>query len=117
MPQRPGKACRVNHCPCIVKDMSNAGFCDKHKDRAGWHNNERLKGNRHARGYGSAWDKLRKNVLARGMNLCQHCKAQGKFAKATHVDHIKPKSQGGSNALTNLQALCVTCHNHKTATE
>jgi 5-methylcytosine-specific restriction protein A len=61
--------------------------------------------------------KLRQEVLERDAFLCQFCLAQGVFTKATHVDHIKPKSQGGSNALTNLQALCKACHATKTATE
>jgi 5-methylcytosine-specific restriction endonuclease McrA len=34
-----------------------------------------------------------------------------------HVDHIIPRSQGGTNDPKNLQALCITCHGKKTALE
>lgn len=44
------------------------------------------------------------------------CKAQGTLVRATVVDHIKPLARGGTHDKGNLQALCVTCHNRKTAT-
>ena len=31
------------------------------------------------------------------------------------VDHVLPKTQGGSDALDNLRTLCVPCHKHFTA--
>ena len=34
-----------------------------------------------------------------------------------HGDHIKLKSQGGSNAKENIQTLCVLCHMAKTYSE
>ena len=36
---------------------------------------------------------------------------------ATEVDHIVPKSAGGTDAMDNLQALCKSCHSRKTAKE
>jgi len=33
------------------------------------------------------------------------------------VDHIVPKSAGGTDAYDNLQALCYSCHNRKTLAE
>jgi HNH endonuclease. len=36
---------------------------------------------------------------------------------AKHVDHIIPKSQGGTDDDGNLQSLCAACHRAKTARE
>ena len=37
--------------------------------------------------------------------------------KATEVDHIKRKEDGGTDAIDNLQSLCGPCHATKTAKE
>lgn len=70
---------------------------------------------RHERGYGTAWDKLRKAILARDTHLCQPCKAKGRATAAQAVDHIKPKANGGTDDPSNLQAICNECHDAKTA--
>lgn len=70
---------------------------------------------RHARGYGTAWDKLRKTILERDKHLCQPCLGQGRFTAASQVDHIKPKAKGGTDDPDNLQAICGPCHDDKTA--
>lgn len=58
---------------------------------------------RHARGYGSAWEKLRLIVLQRDCYLCQPCRRSSHLKPAREVDHIKPKAQGGTDALDNLE--------------
>lgn len=75
------------------------------------------KTSRHDRGYGSEWDKLRKRILTRDKHLCQECKRNGRIATGNHVDHIVPKAKGGTDAEGNLQTLCLTCHEAKTARE
>lgn len=72
---------------------------------------------RHERGYGTEWDKLRKRVLERDAHLCQcsYCKADGRTTVATEVDHILPKAKGGTDAMSNLQAINKQCHVRKTA--
>lgn len=72
---------------------------------------------RHARGYGSAWDKLRLLALRRDRHLCIPCMAGGRPTPATQVDHIRPKAKGGTDDLANLQSICTECHAAKTATE
>jgi 5-methylcytosine-specific restriction endonuclease McrA len=66
--------------------------------------------NAHQRGYCSpGWKAARREVLLRDAYQCQICKAcvSGKRA---HVDHIVPKSKGGSDEVSNLRCLCVSCH-------
>jgi ATP adenylyltransferase len=44
-------------------------------------------------------------VLTRTRGRCECCGAH-EHQRALEVDHIVPKNQGGSDAITNLQALC-----------
>jgi 5-methylcytosine-specific restriction enzyme A len=74
-------------------------------------------GSRHARGYGAAWDRIRRIALRRDSYLCQTCLAQGRPTTATQVDHIVPKAKGGTDDLGNLSSVCAPCHMAKTATE
>jgi len=71
---------------------------------------------RHARGYGSSWDALRKQVLE-DEPLCRMCTAKGRVKLAVDVDHIKPKAKGGDDDLGNLQPLCKPCHKAKSAAD
>ena len=79
--------------------------------RTGWHHNGRT---RHERGYGAAWDKLRRFILARDKHQCQACLVKHRYTPATEVDHITPKAKGGTDDAENLQALCRSCHQDKT---
>lgn len=54
------------------------------------------------------WRQLRAIVLHRDGYTCQEC-----GAAATVVDHIWPKSKGGADKLSNLQALCAPCNGSK----
>ena len=56
-------------------------------------------------------------ILKRDNGLCQPCIRQGVVTRATQVDHIVQKKDGGSDAEANLQAICTTCHKAKTASE
>ena len=47
--------------------------------------------------------------------MCQPCLTKGRPTQATQVDHIKPKADGGTDDLGNLQAICDDCHKRKTA--
>jgi 5-methylcytosine-specific restriction protein A len=67
-----------------------------------------------ARGYGSAWQRLRAQVLG-DEPLCRMCNKAGRLRLARELDHIKPKSHGGTDERANLQPLCVECHTLKTA--
>jgi 5-methylcytosine-specific restriction protein A len=82
---------------------------------------------------GRSWQKRKRQVLSREP-LCRMCWAgQCTHDKAGRVpapdgqlhcvrearvlDHIKPLHKGGADTLSNLQPLCVECHDLKTARE
>lgn len=83
------------------------------------------KESRQSRGYGAAWDRIRKRVLERDCGLCQPCQRKGRVTLATAVDHIVSKakakllrwSTARMDADENLQAICDPCHIAKTAEE
>lgn len=71
----------------------------------------------HQRGYGRAWRKLRERVMDRDNHQCVPCTARGLITAAAEVDHIKPKTDGGTDDMKNLQAICKACHAEKTQRE
>lgn len=52
----------------------------------------------------------RKNVLRRDEHYCQYC---GEKKTELTIDHIIPKSRGGSDSWENLVAACKKCNNKK----
>jgi 5-methylcytosine-specific restriction protein A len=91
------------------------------------------RGSRHARGYGSAWDRTSARWKAThplcGMraDLRLHPEHSQCAQRGLHyaggdrnplvTDHIIPREQGGTDTEDNFQTLCHTCHSIKTATE
>jgi 5-methylcytosine-specific restriction enzyme A len=65
-----------------------------------------------------AWRNLRAAKL-REDPLCIQCKAKGQLISATVVDHIIPRRANPDLELSwdNLQSLCESCHNTKSAKE
>jgi 5-methylcytosine-specific restriction endonuclease McrA len=53
----------------------------------------------------------------RDNGLCQPCLKGSRVSRASQVDHIIPKADGGNDDDNNLQSICVACHRAKTATE
>lgn len=62
------------------------------------------------------WKAIRKQQLA-AEPLCAHCANERRATLANTVDHITPREQGGSDQPWNLQSLCSSCHNKKSAKE
>lgn len=68
--------------------------------------------------YGRRWHK-RSRAFLQEHPLCVQCKARGEVAAASVVDHVIPH-KGNVDRFwdwDNLQALCVRCHNAKSARE
>ena len=58
-----------------------------------------------------AWRALAARVLSEE----PVCRTPGCGQPSTQVDHIIERRDGGTEARTNLQALCTACHGRKTA--
>ena len=94
---------------CLVPTLARAA-------PSGWQHDS-VRGSRHQRGYGWAWEQLRLRILARDEHLCQQCLRADRVTVATQVDHITPKAAGGTDNEGNLEAVCAPCHLDKTARE
>ena len=55
--------------------------------------------------YVSGWTYLRHAAFERDNYTCRYC-----GAPATHVDHVIPRCQNGSDELANLVAACAYCN-------
>jgi len=111
MPAAPPRPCTQPGCG---RYAVTAGRCADHK-REAWVRPAHETA--HARGYGSRWRKLRLLVMRRDQYLCQTCLTTGRHTTATEVDHVTPKSAGGSDDPANLVAICHACHITKTLRE
>ena len=73
------------------------------------------------------WRSLVANVWQRDKCLCQECLRDNRLTQLQkpsptphgrgYVDHIQPRTQGGSDTLDNLELLCKPCHDSKSAKE
>lgn len=81
----------------------------------GWNSHDRDTAEQ--RGYGWEWRKLAQSILKRDRYLCQCEKCGGKHLPASEVDHILPKSLGGTDYPGNLRAINHDCRKAKTERE
>ena len=111
MPSRPNTPCRHPGCAALVPYGTK--YCDVHKPM----HPEEVR-SAESRGYGRAWQKARKQYLE-AHPLCVECMKEGRYVRATDVDHIKPHR--GDRSLfwdrSNWQALCHRHHSIKTKRE
>lgn len=100
MPKAPKKYSPRGHQP---NQRHNWG-CDKQR------------GNRHERGYGDDWYRLRAAYVAEHPN-CERCEENGRIVPTDEVHH-KVAFKGKDDPLRlewdNLQALCGDCHKRAT---
>lgn len=111
MPNRPNTPCKHPGCPVLVP--YGRKYCEQH---AAFHPEEVRSSA--GRGYGSRWRKARHQFLQKHP-LCAECQKEGRYVKATVVDHIIPH-RGDTKLFwdrSNWQPLCKHHHDVKTRTE
>ena len=95
MPTIPRK--QANHNPPATK----AKWMQREQDNAKFYNS-------------AAWRKVSKMMFTR-QPLCVICRSKGITRDSKHIDHIVELNDGGAPlSFSNLQALCIPCHNTKT---
>lgn len=108
MPTKPKVPCKHSGCPELVPVGQK--YCEKHKPM----HPEEVR-SAASRGYNAAWRRASKQFL-QVHPLCETCKKEGRYVKATVVDHIQ--AHRGDQKLfwdrSNWQALCKRCHDRKT---
>lgn len=57
-----------------------------------------------------SWQKKRQFIFERDSHTCQYCGATNEILE---VDHVIPKSRGGSNDPDNLKTACWDCNRSK----
>jgi len=110
----PSKALKPCAYPRCKNYATNKGYCQDHQQQKTQYDKER--GNSYQRGYNSQWRQARLDYLSSNP-LCVHCQSQGIVKAASVVDHIQPH-KGDQDLFwdeANWQALCLSCHNSKTA--
>ena len=113
------KICSQAGCKAIVSD---GGYrCPKHPPKPVKINRKARYSHHYHEGkniyYTNRWKRIRKVVLD-AEPLCTHCKKLGIFRPAKIVDHIKEVVDGGDLFdIDNLEGLCFSHHNTKTARE
>lgn len=60
-------------------------------------------------GMGKDWYRRKQKVIDMDGRKCRKCGSEENLT----VDHIIPKSKGGSNKISNLQTLCLQCNRSK----
>lgn len=111
MSLRSLKPCRISSCTSLTR----SGYCENHKK-----DEKKHKESKNWRWlYNSKnWKRVRSKVLLVSP-FCVECSKDGIKTVANEVDHIKPH-RGNIELfqdLTNLQALCKSCHSRKTMNE
>lgn len=112
MAMKPLRPCRHPGCRQLTRET----YCPQHKPRkaqrresAEWHWMYATKD----------WTEVLRPGQLLSEPFCRECARRGLRVKATRVDHVKPHR--GDWAVfsdpENLQSLCESCHNRKTALE
>ena len=116
MPKSAPTPCRYPGCAQV---LNTPGYCAQHQTKVHRDYSRARKGFDTELGFyqSARWRNIRAAVL-RDNPLCCGCQTKGVLQLAKVVDHIVPIKLGGERfERSNLQGLCVPCHNAKTASE
>lgn len=89
--------CSHPGCPILTQ----GGRCPQHGSSA--------QPSASSRGYGSLWNRTSQHYRA-AHPICEECRAQ----PSKVVDHLDGKGPAHDNRWSNLEALCIPCHNSRT---
>ena len=116
MPLAAPTPCRHPGCGAV---LAKPGYCDAHRVAVHRDYGRARRGFDTERGFyrSAAWRAVRAAFL-REHSVCTRCQGHGRVVVAVVADHVLPLKDGGARFdWANLQALCVSCHNRKTAGE
>lgn len=119
MPSKSKRLCAHHGCKELVTGM----YCDEHKPepkKQDWRSKRGTRSDNKYRDWYSTdlWKRLRLTQLAKEP-LCRECARVDIMTPAAVVDHIIPHCGDweGFTDTDNLQSLCKSCHDRKTARE
>ncbi len=114
-PMAPLRPCKQYGCPERVAK----GYCAAHQSVDKKHKQEydRNRGSSAARGYGYHWREVTRPAILARDPICVYGWVCGGRSLSTVVDHIIPKSQGGTDEHSNLAGCCQPDHSYKTRLE
>ena len=101
MPSKPKRPCAYPGCP----KLTDGQYCEEHKviARRNYNKYERTQK------YDRAWKRIRDRYI-HAHPLCEDCLERQRYVPAAEVHHVIPLSQGGLSDVSNLRALCRSCH-------
>lgn len=117
--QKPLRPCSKFGCG----NLSRSRYCEEHTQEHAVQTKQYdrfARDERTVRFYSStAWKRLRETVKIRANGLCSMCLDDKRIVVGVIVDHIIPVKVNWRLRLVedNLQLLCRSCHNKKTAEE
>jgi len=107
MPRKAKKQCSYPGCPELVERGTQ--YCERHQAKAYSDYDNYVRTDEEKARYRGSWERIRAAYLLKHP-YCEVCFSQGVMKSAQMVHHVKPLSQGGSHAESNLQAICYACH-------
>ena len=113
MPRQAARGCLEPGCP----ELTTKGNRCVYHARLAQKKLDLRRGSAAARGYGARWRRLRAMYLRANPRCVDPYELHETMTLADVVDHKVPRGSGGTDDWKNLQSLCASCHNRKTALE